>query len=378
VKLPGSIELRNREEDYVNVNPLQTGGRTYPDTRKAVTAYVDGYSICDWCAGALCLIDKPPVKKFLDEVAEFVGMDDALLTNGCRESKYAVLHALTKPGDAVVLDGNKHYTTYVAAERAGNKIFEVPSSGEPEYIIDPEGYAKVFDQVKKETGELPKVAILTHVDGNYGNLVDAKAVGKICREYGVPFLLNTAYSSGRMPVDGKDLNADFIAASGHKSWAAGGGNIGLLAVTEEYKHVLAPSKKFSSKPLEILGCSTRGSATVALMASFPHVKERVKNWDKEVENARWLTSELEKIGVNQLGEKPTNHDLIFFTSEVLYKISETHKKKRFYLYDELKRRGVVGIKAGLTKHFKLSTFGKTREQVEHIAWAFADIVETFA
>jgi len=42
-------------------------------------------------------------------------MDAAILTNGCREAKFAVLHALTKPGDPVVIDGNKHYTTYVAA-----------------------------------------------------------------------------------------------------------------------------------------------------------------------------------------------------------------------------------------------------------------------
>jgi len=377
VKVAVGIELRDREEDFINVNPLQAGGRTYPDTRKVVTSYVDGYSVCDWCAGALCKIDKPPIKKFLDEAAGFLGMDEAILTNGCRESKFAVLHSVCDAGDAVVLDGNKHYTTYVAAERAGCKIFEVASSGEPEYKVDPEGYAKVFDEVKKETGAPPKVAILTHVDGNYGNVVDAAAVGKICKEHKVPFLLNTAYSSGRMPVDGGKLGADFVAASGHKSWAAGGGNIGLLAVTKEYEKVLAPSEKYASKPLEILGCSTRGSATLALMASFPHVKERVKNWGAEVENARWLSKELGKLGVNQLGENPTNHDLMFFASEVLYKISETHKKKRFYLYDELKKRGVTGIKAGLTKHFKLSTYGKTRAQVEHIAGAFKEIVEEF-
>ena len=212
MKVTGAIELRDREEDFININPLQTGGRTYPETRKAVLSYVDGYSICDWCAGALCLIDKPPVKKFLDEVAEFLGMGEAMLTNGCREAKYAVLHSVTNPGDSVVMDGNKHYTTYVAAERAGNKIFEVPSSGEPEYKINPQDYASVFEQVKKETGSPPKIAILTHVDGSYGNVVDAAAVSKICKEYEVPFLLNTAYSSGRMPVDGRKLGHRGIQA----------------------------------------------------------------------------------------------------------------------------------------------------------------------
>jgi len=379
MKATEQIELRDREEDYININPLQTAGRTYPETRMAIDSYTDGYSVCDWCAGALCKMEKPPIKEFLEEASKFLNMDYSMLTNGCREAKYAVLHAITQPGDSVVIDGNKHYTTYVACERAKTRIHEVPSSGSPEYKINPEDYGKIFEQVKKETGRPAKLAILTHVDGNYGNIVDAKKVGDVCRQHDVPFLLNTAYSSGRMPVDGKALGADFIACSGHKSWAAGGGNIGLLSVTEKWvKDVFLPSVKYGAKPLEILGCSTRGSAAVAMIASFPKVKERVKHWKDEVENARWMAKQLEEAGVNQLGVKPTEHDLNFFESETLYRISEKHKKKNFYLYSELKDRGIVGIKAGLTKNFKFSTYGKTKEQIRHIAWAFKDIVEKHA
>ncbi|MFH1403680.1 MAG: O-phospho-L-seryl-tRNA:Cys-tRNA synthase [Candidatus Altiarchaeota archaeon] len=373
------MELRDREEDCININPLQTAGRTYPETRKAIISYADGYSVCDWCGGCLLEIDKPPVRKFLEEASEFLGMHRTMLTNGCREAKYSVIHAVTSPGDSVVIDGNKHYTTYVACERAGVSIHEVAGSGSPEYRINPEDYAKVFEEVKSDTGGSPALAILTHADGSYGNMVDAARVSKICREYDVPFLLNTAYSSGRMPVDGKKLGADFLACSGHKSWAAGGGNIGLLSVNEEWsERLFKVSDKYKNKTLEILGCSARGTSTVALMASFPKVRERVKHWDDELRNARWFVDQLDSLGIIQVGEKPTNHDLNFFESEILYRISETHKKKRFYLYQELKERGVIGIKAGLTKNFKLSTYGKTREQIEHVAEAFKDIVDKYS
>jgi len=378
MNITADIELRDREEDYININPLQTAGRTTVEARKAILSYIDGYSVCDWCKGALCEMDKLPVKKFLDEVSAFLGMDASILTDGAREAKYAVLHAITSPGDSVVIDANKHYTTYVACERAGVKIYEVAGSSHPEYGINPDDYAKVFEQVKAETGALPKLAILTHVDGSYGNVVDAKAVGRICRDYKVPFLLNCAYSSGRMPINGRELYADFISSSGHKSWAAGGGNVGLLSISEGWKgKVFKVSGKYKVKPLEILGCSSRGSSTLALMASFPHVKERVKNWDKEVENARYVASELEKIGLVNLGVKPRQHDVNFFESEILYRISQTHKDKNFFLYKELKDRGIIGIKAGLTKNFKLSTYGKTQEQVKHLVWAFQDIVGKF-
>jgi Sep-tRNA:Cys-tRNA synthetase len=370
------IEVRFRDEDYININPLQTAGRTYADTRKAALAYVDGYSICDWCKGDLCTIEKPPIKSFLEDVSGFLGMDATILTNGAREAKHAVLDAITSPGDSIVVDGNRHYTTYVAAERAKLKVFEVENTGSPEYKIEAEGFKKTFEEVKSQTGTLPKACVLTHVDGSYGNLADAKGVSEICGQYNIPLLLNTAYSSGRMPVNGKDLGADFIAASCHKSWSAGGGNIGLLSVTGGWaEKILAKSMKHPAKTLAILGCSARGPQAAALMAGYPHVKERVKKWGKEVENARWLMEKLSHIGVSQYGETPTNHDLNFLSSEILYGISQTHKKKNYYLYHELKERGIIGIKPGLTKNFKISTYGKTRRQLKHILGAFTDIIE---
>jgi len=83
--------------------------------------------------------------------------------------------------------------------------------------------------VKRETGKLPAALLLTHVDYLYGNLNDAKAVGKVAEEYKVPFILNCAYSAGIMPVDGREVGADVITSSGHKSWAASAPT-GILAL----------------------------------------------------------------------------------------------------------------------------------------------------
>jgi len=378
LRISDAFKSRGREEDYINVNPLQTGGRTYPETRMAVSSYVDGYSVCDWCEGNLCEIGKPPIKSMLEEISGFLGMDASMLTNGCREAKYMVMHSMCSPGDSIVVDGNAHYSSLVAAERAGLKVYEVESSGKPGYVIDPEDYAGVIEEVEKKEGEPPALTLLTHVDGSYGNVVDASRVGQISHEYDIPFLLNAAYSAGRMPVNGGELDADFIACSGHKSWAAGGGNIGLLALKEEYKdRVFRPSESHLNKPLEILGCSSRGAATMALMASLPKVKERVGNWGEEVDKARHLSQILDELGVHPLGETPTRHDLVFYESDVLYEISQTHKKRNYYLYKELKKRGVMGIKPGLTKHFKLSTFRLSQRQVEHVAQAFEDIISEY-
>jgi Sep-tRNA:Cys-tRNA synthetase len=374
-----------REDKYINLHPIQRGGILTPEARKAMVEFGDGYSTCDWCKPKMARLDAieaPPIAQFMQDLAEFLGMDVARVTTRCRESKFIAFTTLGQPGDYVVLDSLAHYSTYVAAELARLKVKEVPHSGAPEFRVDLNAYADKIEEVKRETGKPPAVAMLTHADYLYGNLNDAAAVGKICKKHGVLFMLNCAYTAGIMPVDGKKIGADVIVSSGHKSWAASAPT-GILALKEELvDRVLARSKiegdwskrKFGIKEYALLGCTVMGAPMISLMASFPHVVERVERWDEEVENAQYLIEQLERIeGTRQMGIKPKQHTLVHMESEGFFKASEKHKRRGFFLYDELRRRGIVGIQPGLTKHFKLNTYGLSREKVEKVAKAFLEI-----
>jgi Sep-tRNA:Cys-tRNA synthetase len=96
-----------------------------------------------------------------------------------------------------------------------------------------------------------------------------------------------------------------------------------------------------------------------------------------VDKARWFSAEMEKLGMIQQGERPHNHDLMFFLAENLYEISQRAKKGRYFLYRDLKERGICGIKPGLTRQFKLSTFGLGRAELEKVLQAFAGIIESY-
>ena len=56
-----------------------------------------------------------------------------------------MMHALCKPGDTIVVDGNAHYTTHMAAERNQLNIAEVPSNDYPEYRITPESFREELE-----------------------------------------------------------------------------------------------------------------------------------------------------------------------------------------------------------------------------------------
>lgn len=372
--------LKREHRKYINLDPLQTGGVLSLEARKALEEWGDGYSVCDFCTGRLDLIRNPPIYDFIHRILpEFIDIDFICVTNGAREGKFMVMHSICKPGDTIIIDKNAHYTTYVGAERAGLRIKEVPHSGHPKFKINEEDYAKTIEEVKKGTGELPSLALLTWPDGNYGNMPDAKKVARICHEYDVPFLLNAAYGIGRMPVSARGIGCDFIVGSGHKSMMGGGGPIGVLGMKREWKdRVLRKSKYFKEKEIELLGCSARGGNIITLMTSFHYVVERVNEWGKEVEKARWLAQSMEKLNIKQLGEKPHNHDLLFFEAENLCKISQKHPRRGYFLYDELKNKyGIVGIKPGLTKNFKLSTYRIKKSDLGKVKEAFRAIVKKF-
>jgi len=273
----------------------------------------------------------------------------------------------------VVADGNAHYTTLLAAELAGLKVELVPPSEKPHYMVDPQGYDEAIERAKGR-GERVGMAVLTYPDGNYGNLVDAKAVSDICHREEVPLMLNGAYSVGRMPIRARRLGADVIVGSGHKSMASSG-PIGVLGTTEELgSRIFRRSELVPNKEVEMLGCTLRGAGVLTMMASFPAVVERTNRWDEEVEKARWFAGEMEKLGLALMGDRPHNHDLMFFKSEILYEISQTAKKGRYFLYRELKKRNIFGIKPGLTRQFKLSTYLLSRKELETVIAAFEEIV----
>ena len=365
--------LRRQHKGLINLMPLQTGGILTDAAREALVEFGDGYSVCDFCEGVLCSISNPPIRDFVQEVLPpFLGCEVATITHGAREAKFIVMHSLAKPGDIILVDGNRHYTTFVAAERAGLNIIEVPHSGHPEFRIDVNEYTAL---VKKHA---PKLILLTYPDGNYGNFPDARRLGEIAQDYSIPYVLNGAYAVGRIPISMEEMKADFIIGSGHKSMAAAG-PVGVLGMKRKWEEiVLRKSARHSNKDVELLGCTVRGVPLITLMASFPYVKERVDRWDEQVYKAQWFSAEIEKLGLIQLGEKPHRHDLLHFDAPALYEISKRVRERGYFLYKELKERGIFGPQPGLARSFKLSTFAADRKQLGFVIDSFKAILNKYS
>lgn len=381
------IEARSREEDYINIQPIQSAGRLTAEARKALIAYGDGYSVCDWCMKPFRLdkITKPPIAAFHEDLAKFLNMDEARVVPGARRGFQAVVSSLVGRGDTVVLSSLGHYTEFLAIEQVGGIPKEIPANKENKITAD--AVAKKIEEIKKETGKLPKLLMMDHFDYSLGNEHDVYGIGKVAKEYGIPFMYNGAYTIGVMPVDGRKIGADFLVGSGHKSFASPAPS-GILATTKEYADKVFRTTKikgdvsgrtFGVKEVEMLGCTLMGGNMVAMMASFPAVKERVGNWDDEVAKINYFIKELLSVkGSRVVSEMPRKHTLTKVdTIESFDRVAQTHKRKGFYFTEELKDRGIIGPFAGATRVWKLNTYGLTWDQVEHLSESVKEIARKY-
>jgi len=377
------IEARQVNELFINIDPIQAGGRLTADAMKAVIAYGDGYSVCDNCRkpNRLDYISKPPIADFHRDVAAWLNMDAVRVVPGARRGFQAVANTYVRKGDPVLLTSLSHYTEFLAIEGTGGIVREIPQ--DTAHKITAGATATKIEEVRREFGRLPVLAFIDHVDYQYGNVHDVKAIAKVAHHYDIPVLYNGAYTVGILPVDGKDLGVDFVVGSGHKSMAAPAPS-GVLAATQERAAEVfrttavegdVTKRTFGIKEPEMMGCTLMGATLVGMMASFPQVKERVKHFDQELKNNRMVLEALLSVsGTKILSEYPRNHTLTRVDTLASFdKVAESHKKKGFYFSSALEEKGIVGVIPGATKVWKFNTYGATTKQAAFLADAFITI-----
>jgi len=385
MKCGNGIEARQVNELFINIDPIQAGGRLTGDAMKAIIAYGDGYSVCDNCRkpNRLDCIAKPPIAEFHKDVAAWLNMDAARMMPGARRGFQAVAHTYVSKGDPVLLTSLSHYTEFLAVEGAQGVPCEIPADNR--HIVTPDATAEKIEEVRQKFKKDPVLALIDHVDYQYGNLHDVTGIAKVARQYDIPVLCNGAYTVGTMPVDGKALGVDFVVGSGHKSMAAPAPS-GVLAVTaERAKEIFRTTaiegdvtgRKFGIKEPELMGCTLMGATLVGMMASFPHVKERVNHFDRELANNRVVMEALLSIeGTKILSEYPRKHTLTRIdTTGSFDQIAGTHKKKGFYFSSALNDKGIFGLIPGATRIWKFNTYGTTEKQARYLAEAFVAVAK---
>jgi selenocysteine lyase/cysteine desulfurase len=132
-----------------------------------------------------------------------------------------------EPGDVILTTRNDYASNHLMylslAERRGVEV--VLAEDAPEGGVDP---ASVRALVAERP---PTVVALTWVPTSSGLVQPAEAVGEICADAGVPYLVDACQVVGQIPIDVDALRCDFLAASARK-FLRGPRGVGFLYVSD--------------------------------------------------------------------------------------------------------------------------------------------------
>ena len=206
---------------------------TFMDTFYRSFGVNPGRSGYDLCMETGDLVDR--TRKLL---TDFFNGDDPnrlCFSYNSTDALNLIVFGMLKRGDHAITTTLEHNSVlrplYHQSQLNGVEVDYVPfdESG----FVDP---AAIKNKIKDNT----RLVILNHASNVIGTVQPVEAIGRICREHGIPFVIDASQSAGKVPIDMEQMNIDIIAFTGHKS-LMGPTGIGGLYVRDgiEIRHTRA-------------------------------------------------------------------------------------------------------------------------------------------
>ena len=144
----------------------------------------------------------------LAELFHLENPENVVFTLNATHALNIAIKSLLPPGGRAVISGYEHNAVTRPLEALGA---QVSAAAAP--LFDQEAVTEAFRRlVTPETD----VVICNHISNVFGFIQPVEAVAALCRERGVPLIVDASQSAGVVPLDMTALGAAFIAMPGHK------------------------------------------------------------------------------------------------------------------------------------------------------------------
>jgi cysteine desulfurase family protein len=137
--------------------------------------------------------------------------ENVIFTKNITESLNVLIKGLFKSGDHVLVSSMEHN----AVMRPLNAL-KGRGVTYSRVLCKKDGSLDVKD-IQPLILSNTKGVVMTHASNVSGTILNLVEVGKICKERGLWFIIDTAQTAGTLRVDFNELNADALAFTGHKS-----------------------------------------------------------------------------------------------------------------------------------------------------------------
>lgn len=225
-----------------NIVYLDNAATSFPKPDKVLTAARDFYAAfgvnpgrtgCDLCLAAeqMILQTRKRLSAFFNPSAVAAGKPKdpkrLIFTLNGTMSLNLIVNGMVGPGDHVVTTMVEHNSVI---RPVNHRVRDAGATAT--YVVpDGEGYIDPED-IRKAIRPNTKLVIVNHASNVTGVVQDVQAIGKVCRELGVPLAVDTAQTAGVLPIDMTECNISFLAFTGHKGLLAPTGTGGICVADD--------------------------------------------------------------------------------------------------------------------------------------------------
>lgn len=270
-----------------------------------------------------------------DKVAKLINSPDRkqiIFTKGTTEAINLVAQSYVrkflKKGDSIILSQMEHHSNIVPwqliAEENGLSIKVIPMNARGELLMDE--YKKIL------TPEVKFVSVV-YISNALGTINPVKEITRLAHQNGARVFIDGAQAISHTKVDVQDLDADFLAFSGHKMFGPTG--VGVLYGKEELLNEMPPYQgggdmidvvtfektTYNNLPHKFEAGTPSISAVIGLGKAVDYINEIGLNTIHEVEEVllNYGTQKLKSIpGLKIYGEAEHKASVISFGLEGIH------------------------------------------------------------
>lgn len=160
--------------------------------------------------------------------------EQIIFTKGVTESINFIASSFAKDFKTVIISSLEHHSNIVPWHMQGRTL-----GAELEVVNCDKNLNFDLNHFEELLKANPNAFVsITHISNAFGTIHDIKTITKLAHDYGAVVMVDGAQSLSHFKIDVQDLDVDFFAISGHKTFAPTG--VGAIYVKEKYLKDVKP------------------------------------------------------------------------------------------------------------------------------------------
>ena len=160
--------------------------------------------------------------------------EEIIFTKGVTESLNFIASSFAKEFKTVIISSLEHHSNIVPWHMQNRTLgagLEVVNCG-----VNLDFDMNHFEELLKANPN--SFVSITHISNAFGKIHDIKTITKLAHDYGAIVMIDGAQSLAHLKIDVQELDVDFFAISGHKTFAPTG--VGAIYIKEKYLKDVKP------------------------------------------------------------------------------------------------------------------------------------------